>query len=580
MSETPTSITVRVAIYSRYSCDQQRETSIEDQIRRCKEIVEYLGLQVSEWLTFSDSALSGQAHALEKREGLHQLDKAWLEGAFDIVMLDAFERLARDGMELEKLIQRLKANRRVRLITADGIDTSREGWELLIRLKGAISQAEISSLQHRVGRGMVGQLERGFMIAAPAFGYDLKREFDAQGNRIGTRWVINSDEAALVRQIFQRRNDGQSMHQIAQWLNQLGIPCSRKAKTEDGGYWRQSRVRNLLVNPIYKGLFIWHGSTNFKNKAAKRGDIVKERHYHRPELRLVSDETWELCNAMKQTRSKHGGGKNALAGLLTCGCCGGTLVLTVNSSSQSLYCANCTTAKACAQKMDRLSVTVATVGVKQLLTEALRFFLTPEFVKAFHQALHDKLTAAPRHEYETCERELKRLQRSQARLGHMLANVDGDDPILTERYEETRRLARAAEAQLAQLAAGKVEVDQVAVTAQLQINPAAILDGLFEAQLPPEQLRAMLRRLFPAIVLEGREGRYRSIFRLQFAAGAALALASNTDCQINESLECRFMLRYVPDNRTSTGPYWEVTALDREWIDAISVCEPVIDTTK
>lgn len=172
MTETTsnTSQKLRIAIYARYSCDQQRETSIDDQIRRYNEIAEYLGLQVSEWLIFSDSALSGQAHALDKRDGLHQLDKAWQDGAFDILMLDAFERLTRDGMEQEKLIKRLKTNRRIRLITSDGIDSSREGWELLLRLKGAVSQAEISSLQHRVSRGMVGQLERGYMIATPAFG--------------------------------------------------------------------------------------------------------------------------------------------------------------------------------------------------------------------------------------------------------------------------------------------------------------------------------------------------------------------------------------------------------------------------
>ena len=225
-----------------------------------------------------------------------------------------------------------------------------------------------------------------------------------------------------------------------------------------------------------------------------------------------------------------------------------------------------------------MSVTVATVGVKKLLTEALRFFLTPEFVRVFRQALHDKLTASPRHEYEACEKELKRLLRSQARLGHMLANIDGDDDILQERYEETRRLARAAEAQLALLRDGKVEVDQEAVAAQMAIDPAVILGKLFEASLPPEQLRAMLRRLFPSIVLEGKDGRYRSFFRLQFAAGAALALASDTVCQIDESMECRFMLRYVPDNRASTGPYWEVTALDREWLDAIPETESVAET--
>ena len=573
MNETSTTTQVRIAIYARYSCDQQRETSIDDQIRRCKEIADYLGLHVADYLVFSDSALSGQAHALDKRDGLHQLEKAWRDGAFDILMLDAFERLARDGLEQEKIIQRLKGNRRVRLITCDGIDTSREGWDLLLRLKGAISQAEISSLQHRVGRGMVGQLERGYMIGAPAFGYDLKREFDAQGNRIGSRWVINPDQAALVRQMYQRRKDGQSMHQIARWLNELGIPCSRKPLTSGGGYWRQSRVRNLLVNPIYRGEFVWHGSTTYKYLATKRGDTVQERHYPRPELRLVSDETWELCNAPKQARSKHGGGKNALAGLLTCGCCGTTLVLTVNSSAQSLYCACCTTAKACARKEDRLSATVATAGVKKLLTEALRFFLTPDFVRAFRQSLHDKLTASPRHEYEACDKEVKRLLRSQTRLAHMLANVDGDDAILTERYEETRRLACAAKAQLATLAAGRVAIDEQAIAAQLAIDPADILAGLFDAPVPPEQLRAMLRRLFPSIVLEGRTGRYRSLFRLQFAAGAALAQASNTECQIDESLECRFMLRFVPDYRTGDGRRWEVTVLDREWLGALPDAE-------
>ena len=258
-----------------------------------------------------------------------------------------------------------------------------------------------------------------------------------------------------------------------------------------------------------------------------------------------------------------------MAGLLTCGCCGATLVLTVNSSAQSLYCACCATAKACARKEDRLSATVATAGVKKLLTEVLRFFLTPDFVKAFRQALHEKLTASPRHEYEACDKEVKRLLRSQARLAHMLANVDGDDAILTERYEETRRLARAAEAQLATLATGQVTIDEEAVAAQLAIDPATILAGLFDAPVPPEQLRAMLRRLFPSIVLEGRNDRYRSLFRVQFAAGAALALASNTECQIDESLECRFMLRYVPGFRTGDGRRWEVTVLDREWLGAL-----------
>ena len=73
------------------------------------------------------------------------------------------------------------------------------------------------------------------MIATPAFGYVLKREFDAQGNRIGSRWLIDEAEAVVVRDIFERRARGESMHEIARELNKSGVPTRRKARTADGG---------------------------------------------------------------------------------------------------------------------------------------------------------------------------------------------------------------------------------------------------------------------------------------------------------------------------------------------------------
>ena len=550
----------------RYSCVNQRETSIEDQIRRCRETAEAMGLVVSEWLIFTDSALSGQAHSFDKREGRQALEEAWAANKFDVLLLDSFERLTRDGIDLEHILARLKENRRVRLITADGIDTHRPDWEFMVRVKGVISQVEISHLKHRVGRGMEGQLVRGYMIAAPAFGYDLKREFDANDNRIGSRWVINEGEARIVREIYDRRRAGQAMSKIALWLNATGVPCRRKAQSSNGGYWHPSRVRNLLVNPIYRGEFVWHGSTTYRSRATKRGEDINEKCFPRPELRLVSDETWHLCNSKSCSRSGYGGGKHPLAGLITCSHCGSTLAVTCKPLCRSVYCANCSIAKNCSHQPDRLSVTVAVAGVKTLLTEAMRYFLTADFVEAFRQSLRDKLGGNTRREYEACEAGLKRLQRSQTRLAHMLANVDQDDAILAARYEETRRLAMAAAAQLEVLAAGCAAMDRVAVAAQLEVNPATVLGGIFAADLPPERLRAMLARLFPRIVLEGKEGRYCSIFRIRFAAGAALALASETEVQMEESIELRFMLRYQPGHRNGQTNPWSVSVLDREWV--------------
>lgn len=59
--------------------------------------------------------------------------------------------------------------------------------------------------------------------------------------------------------------------------------------------------------------------------------------------------------------------------------------------------------------------------------------------------------------------------------------------------------------------------------------------------------------------MAGKDGRYQSFFRVQFCPGAALAVASNTACRVDEAMEYRFGLRYVPV-RGKNHPYWELTS--------------------
>jgi hypothetical protein len=61
--------TVVVGVYARYSCDQQRETSLEDQERRCRELIATLNLSNPTIIIYSDAALSGSAKHYEKRSG-------------------------------------------------------------------------------------------------------------------------------------------------------------------------------------------------------------------------------------------------------------------------------------------------------------------------------------------------------------------------------------------------------------------------------------------------------------------------------------------------------------------------------
>jgi DNA invertase Pin-like site-specific DNA recombinase len=549
---------LRVAIYARYSSERQSEKSIDDQIRRCRELAEGYGWTVPDELVFTDAAISGTEAGTHRRVGYQSFMQAWGRGAFDAFIVDDFSRLSRDGVEQAQLIRRLEQNERVQMLTADGVDTRQSDWQLMLGMKGIMAQQDIRKLRHQVGRGMQGQLERGYMIATPAYGYDYQRCYDQNQNRIGTHWVLNEVEAGVVRRVFEMREQGQSLHQIAAWLNSEGIPTARKAIREEIGYWRPSRVRNLLMNTIYRGVFVWHGSSTHLYRAKKIGKDVISKHYSRPDLRLVSDETWNRCNRKTHSRTGYGGGKHFLSGLINCGYCGGTLVLNAERERRSMYCAACTIKNGVKPGEGRLTATVRTKGIQLMLTHALAQYLTPGFLDAFKTSLKLRMAGGHQQAVEACQKELKQWNATQLRLSRMLQALSEDDPVLEARYNEARQKVAEIEGRLSQFEVGRSDAERKAMEAQLVVNPAKLLDGLLEANLPPERLRALLARLFPSIVFLGKDDRYTSYFRVQFAPGAVLAMASQTDTLDEGGVELTLKLRYIPDRRLEEGG-WTVT---------------------
>lgn len=207
-----------------------------------------------------------------------------------------------------------------------------------------------------------------------------------------------------------------------------------------------------------------------------------------------------------------------------------------------------------------MSITVAASGVQLLLREALRHFLTPAFVDAFRDSLRRRLQGDNRAEIEQTESALLLLRRKQERLSRLLASSDDDDQVLATRYAEVRNDVRKAETSLERLRAEHPKVDMAAVEAQMAVNPAELLDAMFDdAEVAPERLRAQLSRLFPKLVLEGKTGRYTSHFRIQFATGVATAMASNTAMVDTATQTLRFQLRYIPDNRLERSERWLVS---------------------
>lgn len=544
---------MKTALYARYSSEQQRETSIEDQIRRCSELAQQHGLQPCPELTFSDSALTGHEKDIFKRIGYQKMLKAWDDKAFDILLVDEPSRIARDAVELALLQRRLQSTP-VRMITANGIDTAIPNWELVFGLQSIVSQQAGRDTRHRVVRGMVGQLERGFMVASPAFGYQLDRQFDAVGNRTGTFWRINEKNAAIVREIFTLRRNGASLMAIAKKLNQRGVPPPR-APRKTLGYWRPSMLFKLLSNAIYRGDFVWNDSTYIRTTAKKTGRILKAQHFARPLLRIVDDATWQDCNRGTHSRTRFGGGKHAFAGLFECGACSSTL--TVSSGKvPSLYCAECSQANlAHAPNAVRHTGSVSMSGVKVMLLAALKELLSAKLVAAFKQRLRQRLTGGSEEELQRVQRQHEMARKSCERLARLLASLDADDPILESEYRQKQVELQALTGQVEQLVSRREIANKDAMEKQLSVDPSTLLAGLFEADQPAEKVRAVLARLFPKMLFMGKIDRMTAVFELHYSAGAAAAMASDTATLDDEPLTKRVQLTSGAKRPTE----WKVT---------------------
>ena len=92
---------MKAAIYARYSSDNQREQSIEDQVRVCKNYAQEKGIEVLNNHIYSDEARSG---SIRNREGLDALMKACEEKKIDIVLVDDSSRISRDVYYFNQLL--------------------------------------------------------------------------------------------------------------------------------------------------------------------------------------------------------------------------------------------------------------------------------------------------------------------------------------------------------------------------------------------------------------------------------------------------------------------------------------------
>ena len=184
---------LRVALYARYSSDQQREASIEDQLRLCRIYAEKQGWVVAE--SYYDRAVSGASLI---RTGIQALLADALRDRFQVVLAEALDRISRDQEDVADVFKRM-AFAGVKIITL----SEGEITHLHVGLKGTMNALILKDLAQKTRRGLEGRVRQGKSGGGLCFSYDVVRKFDAAGEAVHGERRINDAEAAIVRRIFE-----------------------------------------------------------------------------------------------------------------------------------------------------------------------------------------------------------------------------------------------------------------------------------------------------------------------------------------------------------------------------------------
>ncbi len=166
---------VRVALYARYSSDNQRAASIDDQFRICREHAKREKWKVAS--AYKDAGISGASMIL--RPGIQTLLQDAQRGEFTIVLAEALDRVSRDQGDVATLFKHLKFAG-VKIVTlAEG-----EISELHVGLKGTMNALFLKDLAQKTPRGLRGRVEDGKSGGGLCYGYKVIKKLDAHRDPI------------------------------------------------------------------------------------------------------------------------------------------------------------------------------------------------------------------------------------------------------------------------------------------------------------------------------------------------------------------------------------------------------------
>ena len=317
----------RVAAYARVSSNKDAMLhSLSAQVSYYSEYIQ----NHTDWIycgVYADEGLTGTK---DNRGEFQRMLNDCRNGKLDMIITKSISRFARNTVTLLETIRELKAigvdiyfeEQRIHTMSSDG--------ELMITILASYAQEESRSASENQKWRIRKGFQNGELVNLRfMFGYTIHKGII----------VINENEATIVREIFQRVVQGETLCAIAKDLN------SRNVQRHLAGEWTSNRIRDLVSNEKYLG-------NALLQKTYRNNHIEKKRRKNKGELPMyyaegtheaIIDgatflEAQSVLGNISQSHKHDTPAHGMLTGKIRCGNCGKNYKRTKNHGNAFWSC--------------------------------------------------------------------------------------------------------------------------------------------------------------------------------------------------------------------------------------------------
>jgi site-specific DNA recombinase len=298
----------RCAVYTRVSTDEQ-DTSIDNQQSY---FIDYI--QKHQWTLheiYSDLAISGTE--TNKRHSFQRLLSDAKQKKFDILLAKSYSRFGRNQrVSLNAIADLISNNIRI-IFIEDNIDTQKD--MNFIGLWSWLAEQESRKVSERIKLIWKHYNEKGKLhTCTPAYGYDYDESIK--------NYIINPDEANIVKRIYSMYINGNGLNKIANILREDCI------KTKKGGVWASATIKSILSNEVYIGNLIQGKSKSIDVTIKNRKKIPKSdwnKHENSHDAIIDINTFHQVQKLLTERSNNHGHNKHSnvalFSNIIFCGVC-------------------------------------------------------------------------------------------------------------------------------------------------------------------------------------------------------------------------------------------------------------------